>query len=190
MLIARKGICVPVPSGERGAPLGLGAEAQARRTAPLVVLGCRPIWAGDGRLQGALGRRVGAARERLGGDAGWFVLTGGRTWQGVVEADAMADDLVRGGVAPEHIVRERCSMTTLENARFSADLLRRAGVGRITLVTCDWHMARAAGLFRREGLEVEPCPAEGPAVSSWVRWYRSGHEWVSARLPVSRGARG
>jgi uncharacterized SAM-binding protein YcdF (DUF218 family) len=157
---------------------------------PLVVLGCRPVWAGDGRLQGALRRRVEAAREGLGGRQGWFVVSGGRTWHGVVEADAMADDLVRGGVPRGDIVRERCSMTTHDNARFSAELLRRLGVGRVTLVTCEWHMTRAARLFRREGLEVEPLPAKGPRVTSWVRWYRSGHEWVSARLQPSGGTRG
>lgn len=118
------------------------------------------------------------------------MVTGGRTWDGVVEADAMADDLVRRGVPEQAIVRERCSLTTPDNARLSGRLLRRLGVHHLTLVTCAWHMARAAELFRQEGLEVDPLPARAPDVTPLVRWYRAGHEWVSSRLHAAWGTRG
>jgi uncharacterized SAM-binding protein YcdF (DUF218 family) len=105
----------------------------------------------------------------------------------MVEADAMADDLVRAGVSQRSIVRERCSLTTPDNARLSGRLLRRLGARRITLVTCEWHMARAAQLFRQEGLEVDALPATTPEVTTLVRWYRAGHEWASARLHAVKG---
>jgi uncharacterized SAM-binding protein YcdF (DUF218 family) len=108
----------------------------------------------------------------------------------VVEADAMSDDLVRAGVPKGSIVRERCSLTTRDNARLSSELLRRLGVGRVTLVTCDWHMARAAELFRKEGLEVDPLPAMAPSPRRLARWYRDAYEWVSGRLDAAWGAKG
>ena len=102
----------------------------------------------------------------------------------------MMDDLVRSGVPAAAVVRERCSLTTRDNARLSAQLLRRRGpLGRVTLVTCEWHMARAAALFRREGLDVQPMPAAAPPVRAARRWFRAGAEWLSA-IPVStRGPR-
>jgi uncharacterized SAM-binding protein YcdF (DUF218 family) len=104
----------------------------------------------------------------------------------VVEADAMRDDLVRAGVPAASVVRERCSLTTDDNARFVVALLRRLEVARITLVTCDWHMPRAAALFRQQGVSVEVIPVASPAVGPLTRWYRAGHEWVSARMHASR----
>jgi len=157
---------------------------------PLVVLGCRPLWSNDGDLKGALGRRVRTAWERRGAGDAWFLVSGGRTWGGVVEADAMADALARAGVPRGSILRERCSLTTRDNARLSAAILRRIGVSKITLVTCEWHMARAAMLFRRAGVEPDLLPAPTPATTPLLRWYRAGHEWVSTRLDARWGARG
>ncbi len=118
---------------------------------------------------------------------GPVVVTGGRTWNGVLEADAMRDDLVRGGVPREAILRERCALTTRGNAQLTAQLLGRLGALRATLVTCDWHMARAALLFRKEGVDVEPLPVLGPVVPSVTRWVRAVHEWGATRLDLAGG---
>lgn len=53
---------------------------------------------------------------------------------------------------------ENHSGDTFENARFSAPLLRAAGVTRILLVTSSAHEWRAAHEFRATGLEVVPAP--------------------------------
>ena len=53
---------------------------------------------------------------------------------------------------------EETSRDTGENARFSAQLLRDAGVERIILVTQAYHMPRAEASFRRAGLSVLPAP--------------------------------
>ena len=159
----------------------------------VVVLGCQPRWSGDGRLTGALGRRVAAARAAYevsasqGAPFGRLVVSGGRTWDGVVEADAMRDELVRRGVPASSVLRERCSLSPRDNAWHSAQLLGRlcpAGRQPFTLVTCDWHMRRASALFQREGLSVEPLPVPGPDAPPLARWVRTGREWVSGlRVP-------
>jgi uncharacterized SAM-binding protein YcdF (DUF218 family) len=51
---------------------------------------------------------------------------------------------------------EKASRNTVENARFSAPMLRRAGVKTIFLVTTDSHMRRARVLFEGYGFEVRP----------------------------------
>lgn len=154
-----------------------------------VVLGCRPGEATE--LTGAALRRVeacaAAVREARGDDArsACVVCSGGRAWDGRVEADAFAEGLVRHGVPRERLVLERVSMTTRENARYTAALLRRRRVARVRLVTCAWHMPRAAAHFRREGLEVDPCPAPFPggALAKVVRALRErGASWVDEAL--------
>jgi cyclophilin family peptidyl-prolyl cis-trans isomerase len=98
----------------------------------------------------------------------------------VVEADAMRTELVRAGVPADAIVRERCSLSTRENARFTAALLSRRGVRRVTVVTCDWHLPRALAAFRRAGLEAEGVPAPSLAVPWRRRVVRWGRERVLA----------
>jgi uncharacterized SAM-binding protein YcdF (DUF218 family) len=56
---------------------------------------------------------------------------------------------------------ENQSGDTYENARFSARLLRTAGVHRIVLVTESTHEWRAAHEFMAAGFEVVPAPVGG-----------------------------
>jgi uncharacterized SAM-binding protein YcdF (DUF218 family) len=53
---------------------------------------------------------------------------------------------------------EARSSNTAENARFSANILRHAGVNRVLLVTDAMHMPRAAMAFARNAIDVVPAP--------------------------------
>jgi uncharacterized SAM-binding protein YcdF (DUF218 family) len=81
-----------------------------------------------------------------------------------VEAAAMRDALTHLGVPASRILLETSSLTTAENARQTASLLRREGIGRIVLVTNHWHMRRAAANFRLCGVQVTPLPAPSTPV--------------------------
>ena len=90
----------------------------------------------------------------------------------------MARELALRGVPERAIVRERCSLSTRENARFTAEVLTRRGADRAALVTCPWHMARAVAFFSHAGLAVEPVAAAG-VVTPWPsRLWRWGVERV------------
>ncbi len=132
-------------------------------------------------MPGALARRVemGARTYLRRADAHTvIVVSGGRRWGNDVEADAMARELTRHGVPDAAIVRERCSLSTRENARFSAAVLTRRGIGRAALITCPWHMERAASCFARAGLDIEPVPATTVVVPWPSRAWRWGLERV------------
>lgn len=154
----------------------------------IIVLGCRVLRFatadGDDRaLAGALGRRLAtAANAFASGHANRIVASGGRRWDGAVEADEMAVELERLGVPARAIVRERCSMSTAENARYAAEIARRHEVRAITLVTCHWHLPRAILLFRREGLSCEGLGAESPDPGALARAVRSIRERICMRL--------
>jgi uncharacterized SAM-binding protein YcdF (DUF218 family) len=62
--------------------------------------------------------------------------------------------------------REERSRTTYENALYSSEILRRAGISSALVVTNSWHMARALWSFYAVGYPVVAAPlAESPALN-------------------------
>lgn len=150
----------------------------------VIVLGGRARRDRHGILAGALGRRVAtAAALVIACDVPIVVATGGCVWDGEVEADVMAEALERAGVPASRIVRERCALTTRDNARYAARVLFRRGIDEGVIVTCGWHLPRAVALFRREGMRVEGHAAEGEPRVAWARRaWRWGRERMAMRL--------
>lgn len=148
----------------------------------LVVLGCRIQ---SGRLSAAAARRVERAalayREH---GARLVIASGGKHWDGSLEADAFTSGLVERGVAREHILGETESLTTRGNARGVARLLRERGIVEVGLVTCDWHMPRALRLFRKHGLAPVAIPAPSPHAPAYRRALRLARERGSWMLDL------
>lgn len=104
-------------------------------------------------------------------------------------AEIMKEALVKEGVPAAQIWTESESTSTYENALFSAQLLRARGLRKVVLVTEAYHMLRAAGCFRKAGLEVFPAPChyttfEG-RLEEWLPHWRAIarndavlHEWL------------
>lgn len=153
-------------------------------TRVIVVLGCGfALDASGAVVPGALSRRIAVAAEVFASvaPAGTLVIaSGGRAWGGVVEADAMRCELLRAGVPAEAIVCERSSLSTRDNARYSAAVMARRGLESATVVTCDWHLPRALVLFRRAGVEALGAPAPSGTATRRKRLWRWGRERVLA----------
>jgi uncharacterized SAM-binding protein YcdF (DUF218 family) len=79
---------------------------------------------------------------------------------GLDEGGAMRDLAVELGVPLDDVITENRSRTSGESARFTAALLEQRAIRRIVLVTSAFHLPRSVRLFRRQGLEVVPYPAE------------------------------
>ncbi|MCC6215469.1 MAG: YdcF family protein [Polyangiaceae bacterium] len=151
----------------------------------IAVLGCR-VRPSGGVLGGAAGRRVRRAIEAYrAGVAPRVVACGGRRWDGVPEADALADALIAGGVPPEAILRERWSVSTAENARYTAALAHGLGLRSVVVVTCDWHLPRAVRCFRAAGFAAVGAGAPSPPGRAALRWPR---ERASELLELARSA--
>jgi len=149
----------------------------------LVLLGCR---VSVSALPPPAARRVARTAEAFTeGLAPRVIVSGGRRWEGEVEADRLAEELVRRGVPREALLLERESRSTRENARLTARLLASRGLGRVGIVSCDWHLARALWSFRHEGLEAEAVPAAAPpapALRAATRFLREQSAWLSDRV--------
>lgn len=110
------------------------------------------------------------------------ILSGGPAQHATSEARIMATAMEQLGVPDTFLILEERSRNTRENARFVARLARERGVQAVFLVTSSMHMPRAALLFRRQGLEVDPI-----AVNESSR-YR--HEtWLPTRSASRRSGR-
>lgn len=89
-------------------------------------------------------------------------------------AESMADYMTSQGVPREVIRVEARSGSTMENARFTAELLAPTNAGRVALLTSDFHMRRATAVFEKAGfrnLVVLPAPDAGKRAHNPVlRW--------------------
>ena len=157
--------------------------------AAIVVLGCRVRLDREGRLEdGPLLRRLASAARlyaERGGPATTVIVSGGRRWGSAIEADVMAGYLTGAGVPNSLIVRERCSLSTRDNARFTAAALARRGTNRAALVTCEWHLPRAARHFALAGVVTEPVAAETPRagrLAASALWRRARERVLLALL--------
>jgi len=125
----------------------------------IVVLGTRltPDW----ELSGASLRRTryGIALYRR-GLAPLLVFTGPARGEGPAEATVRAELARELGIPAEVILTEPGARTTREEAVRLGARLRPMGVRKILLVTNSLHMARARGLFERDGFEVLAAPAD------------------------------
>lgn len=91
------------------------------------------------------------------------VVSGGRgPGETITEAEAMKRFLVKHGVAGNQIVKEDKSTNTLENMKFTREVLGQLGKSKnaeITIVTNNFHVFRAEFLAKRQGLKVYGYPA-------------------------------
>lgn len=107
----------------------------------------------DGEMRPELIGRLETALECARQYPGAFILcTGGPTASGcpgATEADRMGEWLVRNGLEPDRLFIENRSLTTVQNAQYSAEILRVSlpQVNSVAIVSSDYHIPWAQVLF-------------------------------------------
>ena len=90
-----------------------------------------------------------------------ILLSGGQVYtDSGAEAKIARRILLSLGVDDANIILETKSVNTVENAKFSADILRQRNFTRPILVTSAFHMNRAVLNFEKQGIAVIPYPAD------------------------------
>jgi len=101
-----------------------------------------------------LARRFPQARIVFSGGSDRIILAG------VSEASLAERLFISFGIAKERITLEDKSRDTLENARFTRDIVQPKPSERWLLVTSAHHMPRSVGVFRAAGFAVEAFPVD------------------------------
>lgn len=166
-------------AGEPGAIIILGADGE--RT-PDQLVRAEP---GPLSLQRLAGAAIIVREKKLP-----VLITGGQVGEGQpAVADLMAD-LFKDAFDLPVEWRETRADNTCENARFSAEVLRKAGITSALVVTHAWHMPRAILSFKQAGFDIVPAPLHAdthemrsigdilPHTSAWVRSFYALHEWI------------
>jgi uncharacterized SAM-binding protein YcdF (DUF218 family) len=80
-----------------------------------------------------------------------IIVTGGNPKNGMTEAGQMREMLMLLGFPDNRIIVEDKATSTVQNARFSVPLAKKAGTSGIILVTSSTHQGRADGDFANAG---------------------------------------
>lgn len=109
-----------------------------------------------------LKNRINAATEYLKENPDTIVIASGGQGPGeeVTEAEVIREYLLLGGIAPERIIMENKSTSTVENIKFSKEFIKDKSAS-IVLVTSDFHIMRATKIAEMQGLtNVSGCAAK------------------------------
>ncbi|MCC6332702.1 MAG: YdcF family protein [Myxococcales bacterium] len=120
-----------------------------------VVLGARVF--ADGTPSDALKDRVQVGVRLLeSGHASALLFSGGSPDARPTEALVAHRLALAAGAPPAQCLTETKSRSTFENAREVAAVLRRRGEREVIVITCDFHLLRAAAHFSAHRLNVFP----------------------------------
>lgn len=104
-----------------------------------------------------------------------LIVCGGQTDPADIsptEAEVIRGVLIEMAVKDEDLLLESKSLSTHENARFAAEIIKQHGLKNLLLVTHGRHMKRAELCFRKQGVEVIPAACglktNGEAVPAYV----------------------
>lgn len=93
-----------------------------------------------------------------------MILSGGQgPDEPISEAEAMRRFLTENGIAEERLILESASTSTYENILFSKKVLP-SEIKSITIITSDYHLARARKIAASLGLDSDAVSAETPKV--------------------------
>jgi len=125
----------------------------------------------------------------------------GRINQEEKESEVLQSYLIRIGVNEEDILLDKQSRNTYENAKYSAEIIRKKQFQNILLSTSTMHMPRAIACFQKQGIAITPFAVDERTTkendSFWmqlipnpqllVEWYKMIHEWVGITIYKVKG---
>jgi len=122
----------------------------------LIVLGCQVNGTTPSRM---LRQRLDAAIDYLNTypDSAAIVSGGRGPGEGISEAECMFDYLTAAGIDPDRILLEDQATSTMENLRYSLELLDEGA--SVAIVSNEFHLYRAGQMAASLGLDASLIPA-------------------------------
>ncbi len=124
-----------------------------------------------------LARITEGVREYERGTAGHIIVTGGEQ-KGHIQADVMARLVEAQGVPSSAVLRESRAQNTIENACYSARIMKEHGWKSAEVVTSASHLPRAGIIFNRVPIEWRGHAAPSLAAPS------EGASWSDSAVEV------
>lgn len=123
----------------------------------LIVLGCQVRGTVPSRM---LHQRIDAAAEYLNTYPGAIAIVSGGMGPGedITEAECMYTYLTAAGIDPDRILLEDRATSTMENLRFSMELM--ADGGTVAIVSNEFHLYRAGRMAQGLGIDAALIPAD------------------------------
>ena len=147
-----------------------GTESNSKSQIAIVVMGAA-VWKGR-TLSGAARRRTHQAvmlfrniKPKL------IVFTGGIGKHPPAEAEVMASEAFKLGVAPERIIVEKESKNTFESILRVSRMLSEHGIKKCFVVTDSFHIFRCKVMFKDAGLWAEGFPVVGTKQKTPLFWW-------------------
>ena len=140
-----------------GGTIARSAEGNAEAEADyLIILGCQVRGTEPSRM---LRQRLDAALDYLNDhpDATAIVSGGMGPGEDITEAECMYTYLTAAGIDPSRILQEAQATSTMENLRFSLELMEPNSTAAI--VSNEFHLYRAGQMAQKLGLEASLVPA-------------------------------
>ena len=140
-----------------GGTIARSAEGNAEAEADyLIVLGCQVRGTVPSRM---LRQRLDAALDYLNAhpDATAIVSGGMGPGEDITEAECMYTYLTAAGIDPSRILQEAQATSTMENLRFSLELMAPGSTAAI--VSNEFHLYRAGQMAQKLGLDAALVPA-------------------------------
>lgn len=103
------------------------------------------------------------------------IVTGGKTEGGTIsEAQCMYNELVKLGISPARIIKEDQATSTLENFRFSLELLEKKLGKRpetVGVLSSEFHLLRASMIAEDFDVHAIAIPATTSNIKDFVRFF-------------------
>ena len=100
----------------------------------------------------------------------------------MAEGDMMRDWLIARGVEPEDVAAETASFNTRQNLRNARAIMEARGLAQATVITSDYHVARALKLCGQEGISATGIASHTYWVYLPRNYLRESLSWVKVWL--------
>lgn len=140
--------------------INLVGETSEPVPADVIIIMGAAVWEEETPSPALKARIDHALKLHLQGYAGKLILSGGQGTNPPTEAEVMQVALLRQGVDASLLYLEKKAANSLENLKFSRDIMAEYGFETAIIVTDPFHMKRSLLIARDLGLKATGAPAK------------------------------
>jgi uncharacterized SAM-binding protein YcdF (DUF218 family) len=114
-----------------------------------------------------------------------IILSGGKKQQGISEAQKMKEYLKEKGLIEKSLILEERSQDTLQNIKYSKEIIEKNQFKNVALVTSDYHLKRALMIGKFLGLNLTGFIAISPEkkkINTFKEFFKIIFDYIRIKL--------